>query len=483
MSDEAPAYDLAAIRELLAAAFTPAELRRFCLDRPLFQHIASRFELGYGLDDMVDEVIAYSLRWDLLAELLSEIAEYNPQQFRKQYAGSFEGRDPRVATTGGLLATARMFLEKGAFEDAVRLLRGALEADPGSEEAHQLFVEALYREGVHLYIKHDDVRGAGQALQEVVAVDPSHGEAAQLLREVDQRLGDLPSAARPAPGRAVPGWAWLCAAVAVLVAVGLGWWFIFGIGGDGEQGRPAATAMVGPTATQLALASTPGPVAPTQTAIPASPLPAVTTAPSPTRSPTDTPRPTDTRSPTPTTRPTATSTVTPSPTASSTPSPTASDTPRPPATATKRSVASPTRSDFANWYWRGRGPFVAENGAMAFVNYTDEALIVRLFDYHTGVTRELEVPAPPGSTVTVELAPQKYAVHARTLTTAGMYVALLPTSDGGQHWHCEILDSLRVYKGKVLVLAFEIRRGTPGHPETRWLDLAGCPWLEEGVAP
>jgi tetratricopeptide (TPR) repeat protein len=483
MSDEAPAYDLAAIRELLAAAFTPAELRRFCLDRPLFQHIANRFEPGYGLDDMVDEVLAYSLRWDLLAELLSEIAECNPQQFTKQYAGIFEDRAPHVTSAGELFASARMFLEKEAYEDAIRLLRGALEADPDSKGARRLLLEALYREGVHLYTRHDDVRGARQVLREVLAVDPSHEEAAQLLREIEQRLGDPPSAARPASGRAVLRWAWLWVAVAVLVAVGLGWWFIFGIGGDGEQGRPAATATVGPTATQLALAATPEPVAPTQTAIPASPLPAVTTAPSPTRTPTDTPKPTDTRSPTPTTRPTATSTVTPSPTATATPSPTASDTPRPPATATKRSVASPTRSDFANWYWRGRGPFPAENGAMAFVNYTDEALIVRLFDYHTGVTRELEVPAPPGSTVTVDLAPEKYAVHARTPTTAGMYVALLPTSDGGQHWHCKILDSLRVYKGKVLALAFEIRRGTPGHPETRWLDLAGCPWLEEGVAP
>jgi hypothetical protein len=483
MSDETPAYDLAAIRELLAAAFTPEELRRFCLDRPLFQHIANRFGPGYGLHDMVDEVIAYSLRWDLFAELLSEIAEYDPQQFRKQYAGIFEDRDPHVATAGEFLATAQMFVEKEAYEDAIRLLRGALEADPGSESTRRLFLEALYREGVHLYTRYDDVRGARQALREVVAADPSHEEAAQLLGEIEHRLGDLPSAARPAPRRAGPRWIWLWAAVAVLVAVGLVWWFVFGIGGDGGQGTPAATATVGPTATQLALAATPESVTSTWTVIPASPLPVVTTTPSPTRTPTDTPRPADTRSPTPTTPPTSTSTVTPSPTASATPSPTASDTPRPSPTATKRPVASPTRSDFANWYWRGRGPFLVENGAMAFANYTDEVLIVRLFDYHTGVTQELEIPAPPGSVVTMELAPKKYAVHARTPTTAGMYVALLPTSDGGQHWHCEILDSLRVYRGKVLAVAFEIRRGTPGYPETRWLDLAGCPWLEEGVVP
>ena len=43
MSNEAQSYDTATIRQLLLAAFTSEELRRFCYDRPTFRPILSRF--------------------------------------------------------------------------------------------------------------------------------------------------------------------------------------------------------------------------------------------------------------------------------------------------------------------------------------------------------------------------------------------------------------------------------------------------------
>jgi hypothetical protein len=120
---------------------------------------------------------------------------------------------------------------------------------------------------------------------------------------------------------------------------------------------------------------------------------------------------------------------------------------------------------------------------MGFVNYTDEPLTVRMFDFHSGLTHRYEVPAESGSVRAVELAPGNYAIHARTPTTPGIYVAVLPTFFRGEGWYCEILDSLRVYKRRALVMAFAIKRGTPQNPEERRLDLAGCPWLEEERIP
>ena len=59
MSNGAQEDNIAAIRQLLLAAFTPEELRRFCYDRPTFRPVVSRFGPGHGLDDMVDEVVEY----------------------------------------------------------------------------------------------------------------------------------------------------------------------------------------------------------------------------------------------------------------------------------------------------------------------------------------------------------------------------------------------------------------------------------------
>ena len=69
------AYNIAAIRELLLAAFTAEELRRFCLVRPDFQPIVNRFSQGHSLDQMVDEVIDYCRTQLLFDELLSAVKE------------------------------------------------------------------------------------------------------------------------------------------------------------------------------------------------------------------------------------------------------------------------------------------------------------------------------------------------------------------------------------------------------------------------
>ena len=74
---------IAAIRELLEAAFTPPKLRSFCQDRPQFRDLIHHFGPGHGLEDMVGEVIDYcrtQLLWD---ELLAEVAVANPKQYAR----------------------------------------------------------------------------------------------------------------------------------------------------------------------------------------------------------------------------------------------------------------------------------------------------------------------------------------------------------------------------------------------------------------
>ena len=83
MSDDAQDCNFSAIRELLMAAFTAEELRRFCHDRPTFQPITNRFGPGHGLDDMVDEVITYCETYLTFPELLDEIQRANPRQYER----------------------------------------------------------------------------------------------------------------------------------------------------------------------------------------------------------------------------------------------------------------------------------------------------------------------------------------------------------------------------------------------------------------
>ena len=80
MNDRTQNYNTAAIRQLLLAAFTPEELRRFCYDRPTFRPVVSSFGPGQGLDDMVDELITYCDTRLLLGELLRQVRQVNPGQ-------------------------------------------------------------------------------------------------------------------------------------------------------------------------------------------------------------------------------------------------------------------------------------------------------------------------------------------------------------------------------------------------------------------
>jgi tetratricopeptide (TPR) repeat protein len=75
------AYDLAVVLQLMESAFTAQELRRFCLLRPSLRPVRSHFGLNASLAEMLDTVLEYCWKRDLIPELLAEIRDYNPDQY------------------------------------------------------------------------------------------------------------------------------------------------------------------------------------------------------------------------------------------------------------------------------------------------------------------------------------------------------------------------------------------------------------------
>jgi len=95
-SDNPP---IAAIRDLLEAAFTAETLKRFCQDRPTFRPLVRRFSTSDGLSDMVERVIVFCGEYLLWDELLAEVKAANPKQYAR-FQERFGHSVPRPPTAG-----------------------------------------------------------------------------------------------------------------------------------------------------------------------------------------------------------------------------------------------------------------------------------------------------------------------------------------------------------------------------------------------
>jgi Tol biopolymer transport system component len=82
-ANSAERYDIATVRQLLRAAFTAEDLRRFCQDRPAFRPILADLGSDPGLNKTVDVLISYCQTHDLFDELLAEVKEVNPRQYAR----------------------------------------------------------------------------------------------------------------------------------------------------------------------------------------------------------------------------------------------------------------------------------------------------------------------------------------------------------------------------------------------------------------
>jgi tetratricopeptide (TPR) repeat protein len=72
---------IAAIRDLLEAAFTAQTLKQLCRDRPAFRGLVKRFGPADGLVAMVERTLEYCGEFLLWNELLAEVRQVNPRQF------------------------------------------------------------------------------------------------------------------------------------------------------------------------------------------------------------------------------------------------------------------------------------------------------------------------------------------------------------------------------------------------------------------
>ncbi|MBN1138213.1 MAG: hypothetical protein JXM73_16610, partial [Anaerolineae bacterium] len=208
MSDGAPAYNLAAIRQLLTAAFTPKELRRFCLDRSLLRPVVDRFGPDHGLDDMVDEVVAYcetELLWD---DLLAIMAEAKPRQYAR-FEPQLRASQPPAAPSPPLSSPAAV----ATYLEVVRRQCGLVETRPyrqlselrGAPPRLSLLGEAG-REGVYVPLRFDLHPSPGRAGPQARLPGEAglEGEGRQMPAERDLARVDVSLAeALAAPGHVV----------------------------------------------------------------------------------------------------------------------------------------------------------------------------------------------------------------------------------------------------------------------------------------
>ena len=83
MSQREPTYNLAAIRELLLDAFTPATLRHFCQDRVLFHPVLNYVSHRPSKVDLADALIEHCQTQLLWPELLVAVEKANPRQYAR----------------------------------------------------------------------------------------------------------------------------------------------------------------------------------------------------------------------------------------------------------------------------------------------------------------------------------------------------------------------------------------------------------------
>jgi hypothetical protein len=88
-------YDLAAIHDLMVAAFTASALRRFCRYRLPFDRVLRHFGEDPSLEDAVEIVIVHCQQHDLLSDLLVGIREERFGQYKRYYARLY-GREAAV---------------------------------------------------------------------------------------------------------------------------------------------------------------------------------------------------------------------------------------------------------------------------------------------------------------------------------------------------------------------------------------------------
>lgn len=81
--DDVQRFDLKKIRTLLVEGFNGEELRRLCYYEPNFRSVYERLAQETGKDKVIDELIEYVERKELIQTLLILAKELNPAKYEK----------------------------------------------------------------------------------------------------------------------------------------------------------------------------------------------------------------------------------------------------------------------------------------------------------------------------------------------------------------------------------------------------------------
>ena len=93
-------FDIREIRNLILRGFTPQELLQFCQDHSAFRPMLDRFGPNSSMLDMAFELIEYCRKRMLFPELLSEVKEYNPRQYKRYESELHASRGPTRGRKG-----------------------------------------------------------------------------------------------------------------------------------------------------------------------------------------------------------------------------------------------------------------------------------------------------------------------------------------------------------------------------------------------
>lgn len=173
-------YDLAALRSLLAAAFRPQELYRFCQNHPFLRPVIHEFSPQHGLNEMVDRVIGYCWTRGLWDELLAAVEEENSAQYARfaphLRASSAErgtaslrsqaGGDPLSGSLADLRQVVRDYAAGDKRDEALAQV-AALEAAAGGERPD---LEAL--DAILTWFEAQQPALAGPVLATILSAEP-----------------------------------------------------------------------------------------------------------------------------------------------------------------------------------------------------------------------------------------------------------------------------------------------------------------------
>ena len=119
-------YNVAAICDLIRAAFTPDDLRRFCRDRPAFADLRNFFGPDSGLERMIDHAVEFCQTRRLFADLLREIEAHNPRQYERFRPRLLAPAPAPAVAAEGIDAVTRQ-MDRPESRDAVVAFRAVFE--------------------------------------------------------------------------------------------------------------------------------------------------------------------------------------------------------------------------------------------------------------------------------------------------------------------------------------------------------------------